>query len=1250
MSFENHFAHDEEFADFCVRLLNAVFKCDSFQKFGKRGESQDGIDVIDMSHSVPFRAAQCKLHEPNKTCPPEEIREEVRKAAGSGFELNEFYIITSGRKTVFADREILTLNGKKPFGQGFTTFLWSWQEIRTKLGELDVIAYDRVTNAGRNRSIENFRAVMSELRLEIAPNSLVPQSAELQTRFAKVEAHLKADNRELAKYELEQIEIMPSAMQSAQDRYLVHRLNAKFLMLVGAYDEAAKRFLQAYNEQPQLDQAMINRAVALELLGRKDEAWNQAEQLLSRDIKTEPLPAIAYRTAPKPHSDTTIACYRDHLSTSEDLNLVIADEAREERRFEDSIAACDRALEINASSSRARLLRAFAYHSLAVQGDRSSRREHLEIAEGDYQKALGDTTDRLQDHMLPDLYRNLANVQFLLDRPNHAASFEEAIRVANDKYPYVEQYLGYLCARTEFETAEKILKQYGIDASQKNQRFLKLVVEKNRSPATESDRFIQAMLDLNQEGEFDRRDECLGLVVQWSIDSGRTSEAIARLNAIKESVDPFEFHCCMAWLQHIEKDDTEATKSASSAKTLLVPESPQNYVYLLGRLFVDLKDDESALPVLEQAADWSRLTPETRSLLDCTQRLQKHDVMLEVCRTLRKNKADTKQSRSLELQILYAYVPQQAKELIDEFVQQHPDDRQLYAWLCHIETRLYGKFDAIDMSKLPPASETSVWDSQRVIGPLLGADKFGEAIQYAYENLRCNQGDEVAHGRYMWIFMQYAARSDLQFQFPEVAPECTVHYRENDGVLKSVIVASDLGDKHFDGEIRPDSELAKAIMSAKAGDEVKLSPQSIQPRFIAIEEVLSKYVYRYQQVLQNFQLNFPHANTIQMLKVINGDELDISLFKKSLEERRKHIDFAVDLFKHNPLPISALATWLGIEYREAFEFLTTNPDIGIRCSQRDANGPRSIKTSELDDKSKSLVLDQSAVLTIENLELWEHLTRFQLVVMRSVADLFESHLEELEDDRSEGTMMLSDSDQLILHEPSDEERKGRVSRATALVENIRKNCRIEESLAAATVNGELREAFGHVDAYPSLDSIAYAQSGANLVLWTDEIFMQAVARNDFKISSIGVQFMLQHLRSTETITHGQHDTITAKLLGWHYNPIEWNADVAFAAARLSNWDADIQPFKEVLLQFQGHHWKLRDKCQMALSLFVKVYRSNANKFSETHLLLRVMDAIGESKAADLIGLDAPATCMPNEAMLGSISMSLKIWREKWLGR
>lgn len=160
MKFQSHFAHEEDFANFCVRLMNAVFNCTSFQKYAKRGESQEGIDVIDMAHGSPFRAGQCKLHKPHKTCPLKEIREEVKKAASSDFDLDEFYILTSGRKTRHADNAVLEINRTKSYGQSFTKFVWSWEEIQTKLDELEPIACDHVVSAGKNGSLASFEAIV----------------------------------------------------------------------------------------------------------------------------------------------------------------------------------------------------------------------------------------------------------------------------------------------------------------------------------------------------------------------------------------------------------------------------------------------------------------------------------------------------------------------------------------------------------------------------------------------------------------------------------------------------------------------------------------------------------------------------------------------------------------------------------------------------------------------------------------------------------------------------------------------------------------------------------------------------------------------------------------------------------------------------------------------------------------------------------------------------------------------------------
>jgi transcription elongation GreA/GreB family factor len=1062
--------------------------------------------------------------------------------------------------------------------------------------------------------------------------------------------HNYLQDRVLAKYELEQIEAMPAASQTADDRYLVHRLNAKYLMLVGEFDEAAHRFLKAYDERPSLDQARINRALALELLGDKEKAWEQACTLLREGLRTEPLPSIVYRNAPRPHSDEVKGWYEDKLETSEELNLVMADEAREEGRPEDSIRFAERAIKINPDSGRGYVLRGFAFHNLALNSEPEQTAERLSLAENDYEHVLAMTNDPLPEGLLADVYRNLGNVRFLLGKPNAADAFEDAIAKADDKYPYVEQYLSFLCTRREFDVANQVLLRHGIDESDLNQRFLKLVVQRNDDKSKHHMDFAAAMADLHDQGDFRRRDECLGFIVQWSINDSKVEEGIATLKEMQDRVDPFEFACCMAWLQHVNEQDELAREHATVAKQLLAADSPPNYVALLARLFMDLGEDDQALPLLQQAADCTRMTVETRALLDCAQRMQQHDVMRDTCRLLRLNGADNEATRSMELQILYGYVPREAAELIRELIAKHPEDRGLYAWQCHIETRLNGRFEELDESRLPKADGLSVYEAERVLAPLLALERYSAGLRFAYDVLRHNQGDEIAHGRYLWLFMQFARLSDLELDPTVVRSDCAVTFRESGGVQKTVVIEDDRSDKRFDGDITSDHEFAVALKGKCVGDTVTISPDSLQPREITIESIASKFVYRYQTVFAEFQLNFPFANTIQMMHVLDGDELNLSPIQKSLEQRREHCDSVFALFRDQPLPIAALASWLGIGFYDAHGVLSSMPDIGIRAAFDPAPEQGLGFTPRPLAHGQHLLLDPSAVVTIEKLSLWGSLRDYPLVVTRSVLDNFAKEVEDLEGSRSEGTLTLGDSGQVAFQEISKDQHEERIGVARKIVENIEQHCEIVDSMSVASVGYELRETFDRAGAFPVLDSMAVAADRSEYQLWSDEAFVQATSQMDFKLTATGIQHVLAQLRADGTITHTQLDEFVAKLMGWNYTPIAWDADAAFAAARLSNWDPERWPFNAVIAQFRKRHWTLRAKCNTALSLFIKVYRSNAGSIRETRLLLAVMNAIGVGKAADQIHADAFDACRPNQKLLDSIRVSLEIWRKEWIVR
>src|SRR5688572_1260215 len=72
-------SNEDDFELFGLRFLRELWQCPALHQYGKRGERQDGIDLIDEGGGAPLRAVQCKHHEPDMTIPPREIEAEVGK-------------------------------------------------------------------------------------------------------------------------------------------------------------------------------------------------------------------------------------------------------------------------------------------------------------------------------------------------------------------------------------------------------------------------------------------------------------------------------------------------------------------------------------------------------------------------------------------------------------------------------------------------------------------------------------------------------------------------------------------------------------------------------------------------------------------------------------------------------------------------------------------------------------------------------------------------------------------------------------------------------------------------------------------------------------------------------------------------------------------------------------------------------------------------------------------------------------------
>ena len=51
-------SNEDDFELFCLRFLRELWKCPTLQQYGKRGERQHGIDLIDEAASTPFRGPE----------------------------------------------------------------------------------------------------------------------------------------------------------------------------------------------------------------------------------------------------------------------------------------------------------------------------------------------------------------------------------------------------------------------------------------------------------------------------------------------------------------------------------------------------------------------------------------------------------------------------------------------------------------------------------------------------------------------------------------------------------------------------------------------------------------------------------------------------------------------------------------------------------------------------------------------------------------------------------------------------------------------------------------------------------------------------------------------------------------------------------------------------------------------------------------------------------------------------------------
>lgn len=156
-------ANEADFEEFCLILLSRHWDCSDLERYARRGQSQDGLDIIDLSGRHPLRAAQCKRYDPLLPITVTTILKEVERAKGFTPKIDRFVIMASSKDDKEAQKAVLQINRDHRQQGLFTVQLLLWREIERLLRKYPEVAREVYGDSVPGSLVSRWKANISQV-------------------------------------------------------------------------------------------------------------------------------------------------------------------------------------------------------------------------------------------------------------------------------------------------------------------------------------------------------------------------------------------------------------------------------------------------------------------------------------------------------------------------------------------------------------------------------------------------------------------------------------------------------------------------------------------------------------------------------------------------------------------------------------------------------------------------------------------------------------------------------------------------------------------------------------------------------------------------------------------------------------------------------------------------------------------------------------------------------------------------------
>ena len=1228
---------EQDFESLCLKLLRAYWKCPELQLYATRGQAQYGVDIVDVSNQGSLRAAQCKLHEEGKVTTRFEVEKEIEKAKGFKPPLGRYLIMTTGKVGKEVHDLLIEINRKHRGGNLFVVEVFDWGRIEELLDEYTEIRdwYEVEPSAIAVGKLESkIDKLPGIIERRLGPNRGDDNQDGFHAEIDEARDCLAKRDYQIAKLLLQRIKARSWDKLSARHKF---RLLTNLAVIESSADnhkEAAELCLEAKNHQPTDELALTNEAYGYLMLGQRERAFELANKLREEFPRSARVLGAFIQSAP---DSTALKSLEE--SVPQDLR----------DRAEVAVALTQRALDSDelqkaegfiraATDAKSRapmpwlllghtILRSEVSRSDQKSGTEASfcDRDRLREAEHAFGQALAGATEERSTSARLEALLNRSRTRVVLDKKAESREdLEKARQIAPKDPRVIETYGESLRLDQKADEAIECMRRLPQEKlSDPGRVMLGMLLNERGGPGDY--RIAETLLSqvAKSEAKFpeDFREHAIEVGLQTFASQNRFEAGHKLLEEVPEgTISDVGFKTLTARLHLLEGSQEKASQCADQALVITDEATTVFDIRRLARLLVALGRFNNALHLWQRISVPSVLSEDTKHLLECASRLNRHGIMLDTFRKLREAGAIDRTLLENELSLLEVYDTDAATKILKDEISQRPDDTELKLRRSMLGLAL-DRDDLVDQdpSSVPKADEVepgTAVDAVRVL-KTIGHEQY--AVEYAYEVVRHNFQYPDAHRAFILALSPFGREPQLENPERAEAGTAVCYVEQGDSVPHWIIIENqpDPDSQFLERELPPDHEICKDMMGKKAGDSFILA-QGIQDRIGDITQIQNKYVYRFQDCTGQWQVRFPELPYLQAVRIPQktGDsgepEPDISVILKSVDERHEHVSNVQGIYKANPLPLHMFGQQIGTTAFGALQHLAGSPDVSVKCCIGSAEERE--HTAKAFRSCNTVVLDMSAISSLfllDRIDILECRLVDFVVSQRTVAELLQMIVNESWFHSGKSGQMIKTETGFTLVEMTEEQKETYFKKLRHLVKVLKTNCTIESGESLAAMEPEKRETL--VKGFGQYGAEAISLSAVpGVALWTDD-HVQALAGEEHGVSRVWTQFVIGACVELGVMDPKAFLDASAKLLGYGYYFTSGNPQIIRQAGIIAEWKVDGWPLSQALSAFAEESVDLDQILQLAAEFLGLLYQEPILPQTKVNITIQILENIAKRK-------------------------------------